>query len=47
MKEGLIRKFVEKLEYSYTYKTVNEKQNIIDDLCLYLLLYLVSKILYL
>jgi predicted DNA-binding ArsR family transcriptional regulator len=33
MKEDLIRKFVEKLDYSYNYKTVNEKQNIINDLC--------------
>ena len=33
MKEDLIRKFVEKLDYSYNYKTVNERQNIINDLC--------------
>lgn len=33
MKEELIRKFVEKLDYSYNYKTVNERQNIINDLC--------------
>mgnify|MGYP001274106072 CR=1 FL=1 len=33
MKENLIRKFVEKLDYSYNYKTVNERQSIINDLC--------------
>jgi hypothetical protein len=33
MKEDLIRKFVEKLDCSYNYKTVNERQNIINDLC--------------
>jgi hypothetical protein len=33
MKEDLIRKFVEKLDHSYNYKTVNERQNIINDLC--------------
>jgi len=33
MKEDLIRKFVEKLDYSYNYKTVNERQSIINDLC--------------
>lgn len=33
MKEDLIRKFVEKLDFSYNYKTVNERQNIIKDLC--------------
>jgi len=33
MKKELIRKFVEKLDYSYNYKTVNERQNIINDLC--------------
>jgi len=33
MKEELIRKFVEKLDYSYSYKTVNERQNIINEIC--------------
>ncbi len=33
MKKELIRKFVEKLDYSYNYKTVNERQNIINELC--------------
>jgi len=33
VKEKLIRKFVEKLDYSYNYKTVNERQIIINDLC--------------
>jgi len=33
MKEELIRKFVEKLDYSYNYKTTNERENIINDLC--------------
>jgi hypothetical protein len=33
MKEDLIQKFVEKLDYSYKYKTVNERQNIINELC--------------
>jgi len=33
MKKELIRKFVEKLDYSYNYKTVNERQDIINDLC--------------
>ena len=33
MKEDLIRKFVEKLDYSYNYKTINERQSIINDLC--------------
>lgn len=33
MKKELIRKFVEKLDYSYNYKTVNERQNIINDIC--------------
>ena len=33
MKEDLIRKFVEKLDYSYNYKTINERHNIINDLC--------------
>jgi len=33
MTEKLIRKFVEKLDYSYNYKTVNERQNIINEIC--------------
>jgi len=33
MKKELIRKFVEKLDYSYNYKTVNERHNIINDIC--------------
>lgn len=33
MKEELIRKFVDKLDYSYNYKSANERQNIINDLC--------------
>jgi hypothetical protein len=32
-KEELIRKFIEKLDYSYNYKTVNERQSIINDIC--------------
>jgi len=33
MKEELVRKFVEKLDYSYSYKTIKERQNIINELC--------------
>jgi len=33
MKEKLVREFIEKLDYSYSYKTVNERQNIINELC--------------
>lgn len=34
MKEEQVIKFIEKLDYSYGYKTVNERQNIITELCL-------------
>jgi hypothetical protein len=30
----LLIKFIEKLDYSYEYKTVNERQNMITELCL-------------
>ncbi len=33
MKDELILKFVEKLDYSYNYKTKNERENIISELC--------------
>jgi hypothetical protein len=34
MKEEQVIKFIEKLDYSYEYKTVNERQNMITELCL-------------
>jgi hypothetical protein len=34
MKEEQVIKFIEKLDYSYEYKTVNERQNMIAELCL-------------
>lgn len=34
MKKEQVIKFIEKLDYSYEYKTVNERQNIITELCL-------------
>ena len=33
MRKKLVRKFVEKLDYSYNYKTKNERQNMISELC--------------
>jgi hypothetical protein len=34
MKEEQVIKFIEKLDYSYEYNTVNERQNMIAELCL-------------
>jgi len=33
MKKELVIKFIEKLDYSYNYKTTNERDNIIKDIC--------------
>jgi len=32
-KKHLVRKFIERLDYSYSYKTVNERENVIKDIC--------------